>query len=166
MARLAALFASLAVLLAVVPAAAPAATTTAASQSSPALRAHFALAHPSAGRLCESVAAGRIPPGLAASTAQLDAACADLKSGYAAARAALDAATAPLRDQLSAAREQAAADCAAGDRAACRAALRTFRTTSRAIAKQGRAALAQYRIAVRAADSAFFGAVRSLGPTA
>lgn len=166
MPRLAAILASLAVILAVVPAAASAASTSAASTSRPAARANFALAHPSAGRLCQRVAAGHIPPGLEASADKLAGACADLKAAYAAATTSLGTATSPLRDQLAAARRQARTDCAtarrAGDRASCRAALRTFKLTSRALAAQGRAAVAQYRAAMRAADSAFFGAVRSL----
>jgi hypothetical protein len=121
---------------------------------------------PHAAALCARTDAGHAPKKLAASTDQVKAACATLRSALTDAKTAYRQAVTPLADQGRAAIRTAVATCrqarANHDRAACRAAVRQARVTLRGLRAQVRTANKAYRAGVQKARVAFWTTIKGL----
>src|SRR5882762_1345322 len=111
--------------------------------------------YPHASQLCAKVANGKVPKRLAASTAQVTAACTTLRTSFTDAQNAYDTAITPIKKQAGDAISALRATCkqakADNDPAACRTAWKATRTTLQTLNEQARAAGKTYREAVMAA---------------
>jgi hypothetical protein len=126
----------------------------------------FAATFPVASGLCAKVANGHTPPRLAASTAQVAAACATLKSSFTTAQNNYTTTVAPILQQANAAIVALRATCkaarAAHDPAACKAARASTRAQLTLLRAQVHAAAVAYHAAVDAARKTFWTTVRAL----
>jgi hypothetical protein len=126
----------------------------------------FARTYPHASRLCAKVANGHAPKKLAASAAQVTAACNTLRTSFTGAQTAWTTTTAPLKQQGTDALKTLRATCrqarANHDRAACRTARRSTRATLKTLRGQVRTAAAAYHTTVQGARATFWSAIRAL----
>jgi len=137
----------------------------AVASANPATRG-FNSTYPHASRLCAKVANGHAPKKLAASSAQVAAACAELKTSFTSAQNSYTTAVAPLKQQATSDIAALRATCRAAranhDPAACKAARKTTRAQLAAIRAQVHAAAKTYHKAVNAARKAFWSKIAAL----
>jgi hypothetical protein len=137
-----------------------------AAASARPVRHTFDRTYPVASRLCQRAERGKLPPKLAASAGQVNAACATLHASFTVAQTTFGATVAPLRAQARAAIMQARETCRVArqthDRAACIAARRQARTTLSGLRVQLRTAIRAYRNAIEASRRTFWSTIRSL----
>ena len=127
----------------------------------------FEKTYPHASKLCAAVAAGKTPTKLSGAVPAITTACSTLTASFTAAGTTFDTAVAPLKTARADAVASAKAACVKGsdgtrDKAACKAAIQTSRTTIKGLREQGKTAVAAYRTSVRTARKAFWTTIKGL----
>jgi hypothetical protein len=130
----------------------------------------FEKTYPKASALCAKADAGTLKGALAASTADVVAACTTLKASFAAAGSTYKTTTDPLATRAEAAVSAARAACATAETsdmkrrktAACKEARRAARAALRVIRTEARAAAKTYVSSVRASRSTFWTSIHAL----